>query len=482
MTRRAWVLAAGATAIALAAGVIVALLVLPGPRETSVATPTSSVAPSLPSGTPPAETRDATIAPTTAATATATASAPPPAEIELAMGDVVHALVDDLRVRTEPRSDAEASHALSIGEQAVVVGGPEVADGYQWFEVRQGPGGATGWVASGTHAGAWLARVTNGWLAAAVFTDSSEGRLVAVAPDGSEQRVLAEGTAEASFVTAYPVWSPIGTELLAVRAGTAEERATYRIPAEGGDLQRVGTGVEGAWSPDGSLVATGVDGGIEVVDASGESRLIEIRLERPFSIRWSPDGSALAFAASNPDPQIDEPWRLFTIPVEGGQPTAITGHGYFYTAGWSPDGRWIAYIEFTLSAEPGPSLHIVEPDGDNDVSLTEVESAYEAYADSAWSPDGSGVLALVDGEIVIVNAVDGSKRTVAALPEGHRGYLAAWSPDGRAIAVVSFTIPARNAPPEEQLIVVNTDGTGMQAILDGPRALDWQPVLRRGGE
>jgi dipeptidyl aminopeptidase/acylaminoacyl peptidase len=69
---------------------------------------------------------------------------------------------------------------------------------------------------------------------------------------------------------------------------------------------------------------------------------------------WSPDGRAIAFVSKRgPDPDRTDVWNIWTIePRVGAVPRALTSgdvthnHPDFESRlAWSPDGRWIAYVE-----------------------------------------------------------------------------------------------------------------------------------------
>jgi uncharacterized protein YgiM (DUF1202 family) len=75
-------------------------------------------------------------------------AATPAAEGEFATGDTVVTTVESLRIRSEPSTEGEAINTLPLGAELTIVGGPEEAEDYTWYEVEVTDTGATGWVAS----------------------------------------------------------------------------------------------------------------------------------------------------------------------------------------------------------------------------------------------------------------------------------------------------------------------------------------------
>ncbi|MFI6761603.1 hypothetical protein ACIBF5_20940 [Micromonospora sp. NPDC050417] len=215
-------------------------------------------------------------------------------------------------------------------------------------------------------------------------------------------------TAPVSSAPSGPAVALYGQGSLGTRLGTSQvlvlgvDGRTYRRL----DLaeQRGATGDDGEWhaaaallAPDGARVAVAseqrVDDGLELVDLrTGDVQ--RIPLGRPVAVRllaWTPDGSRLVIA-------------MIDGPLDG--TSSRTGRLAVVDLG---DGR-----VSTVGQEPLTDLYLkvaVSPDGD----LLAV-------------PTGPGRVALVD--------LTGVVRRSLTLPEGY--YLdssAAWSPDGRLLAV-----------------------------------------------
>lgn len=70
------------------------------------------------------------------------------------VGTTIQVMVDTLRVREAPGTDATIVARLARDVTAVVTAGPMEADGYTWFEVETSAG--AGWVADGDGQEAWI--------------------------------------------------------------------------------------------------------------------------------------------------------------------------------------------------------------------------------------------------------------------------------------------------------------------------------------
>ena len=101
------------------------------------------------------------------------------------------------------------------------------------------------------------------------------------------------------------------------------------------------------------------------------------RIEAP---NWSRDGKSLVFTRDG---------RLWSIPAEGGQPTAIDiGSASDCTGshGLSPDGKWLA-MTCTSSGHPGRRVYIIPSVGGTPRTVTENPDSYF----HSWSPDGKTI-------------------------------------------------------------------------------------------
>jgi Tol biopolymer transport system component len=206
------------------------------------------------------------------------------------------------------------------------------------------------------------------------------------------------------------------------------------------------------WSPDGEWIAFG-NGDLFAVRPDGSGRRLVARDAE--SLSWAPDGEQLVFMRAvcierDVCPDVDNPYELFTVAVEGGSPRRITHNtGYDGNPAWSPDGRQIAF-------ETDTGLFTMRPDGTRRRRLT---ARYDSNPD--WSPDGR-LVAFDDFADIYVVAADGGRRRRLTSNPGP-DFQPAWSPDGRLIAYLSNPICAQRGgctAHEPWLIrVMNSDGT-----------------------
>ena len=204
------------------------------------------------------------------------------------------------------------------------------------------------------------------------------------------------------------------------------------------------------------------------------------------------DGSMLAISShSAPDYHS----RVYTVPVQGGQPKQVTPAGPSYLHGWSPDGQYLVYTgqrngqfdiyripmqggsEVQLTNTPGlddgpeytpdgryiyfnsvrsgrMQIWRMALDGSHPEQLT--EDAYNNWFPHI-SPDGSRVIFVtyLVGEVepsdhpaakrvyLRMMPLEGGMPKVVAYLYGGQGTMnvPSWSPDGKKVAFVSNTVP-----------------------------------------
>jgi tricorn protease len=181
--------------------------------------------------------------------------------------------------------------------------------------------------------------------------------------------------------------SPSGARALFAARGDL-----YTVPAEKGEARNL-TRTQGirerdpAWSPDGRWVAYWSDrtGEYELyvrpADGGGEERRVTsdgaAELTWRHAVRWSPDGSKLAFG--------DRQARLRVVEVATGRITTVD-RDRFDDIGdhrWSPDGRWLAYTKAGRSRLPSVWAHDLETGTSHQLTSDDT-----AEAEPVWDPEG----------------------------------------------------------------------------------------------
>lgn len=207
-----------------------------------------------------------------------------------------------------------------------------------------------------------------------------KANLTAETPDSSES---------------HAVWSPDGQSILFIsdRDGNDEY---YLMSRDGWDVRRL-TQSENAnewdatWSPDGRQIAfvSDRDGDPEIymiqVDGSELRRITENPAEDGIPT-WSPDGQSLLFATDR-DGNVEIYWLdLACLAAESGcesQGVNLTQSvGDDSLPAWSPDASRIAFVSTRVDGKE--DIFLMQPDGSNQVNLTETAGAQEWGP--AWAP------------------------------------------------------------------------------------------------
>jgi len=194
----------------------------------------------------------------------------------------------------------------------------------------------------------------------------------------------------------------------------------------------------------------------------------------------SPDGKTVVFmgwdrGASPPTATLG----IWTIPVEGGEPTWLTrtpSEGLWYedrSPCWSPDGRHIAFVRLreVSDSEYLFDIHVMPSTGGEAMRLTTASDSV-APASIAYSPDGEFIAFFSEGTLKLKPVGGGEARAVTAVGDVSRWTDLSWSPDGESIAYTRigsiWVVPADGGEPVEVR-------TGFLTRNSGNVMISWSP-------
>jgi Tol biopolymer transport system component len=121
---------------------------------------------------------------------------------------------------------------------------------------------------------------------------------------------------------------------------------------------------------------------------------------------------------------------------------------------WSPDGTKVAFVR-------DGELHVADADGANDRRLTRKAPGLHWPATApAWSPDGKRIAFSGTRDLFLVDVATGKLKAVTRSAESWRGnYTPAFAPNGRTLAFTRST-NAFNS----DIFLVRVDGTGLRRL------------------
>ena len=263
-----------------------------------------------------------------------------------------------------------------------------------------------------------------------------------------------------------------------------------------------------AVSPDGKTVASGSwDNKIILWEtATGkEIRMLRGSLGPVQSVAFSSDGKTIASGSGEPNMKFDTTVRLWD-PSGGAQLRALKGHeGDVLAVAFSRDGAWLAsgdalgVIRVWKTATwkearsiPGAAKmqvnRLVFGDGatlvasgsDGNVRVLDAESGEEKRSFKGRAPevtrDGSTVAFVVDATVHVAELATGKE--IVALPGGG---VAAFSPDGRRIAVTTKEggIKINGLPSGTEMRAIPATGAGVVALVYAP---DGETIVSVNGD
>ena len=205
-----------------------------------------------------------------------------------------------------------------------------------------------------------------------------------------------------------------------------------------------------AWSPDGSRIALSGSGGLDLIDPDGSNRTTLIERGYVGPTTWSPDSATIAFTGqfAPTDRQA-----VYEIDADGSdlrvlfeQPGSARPSGLR----WSPDGSRIAYLVTAPNPDPDaprrfhwiiPQVWIVDADGSNPSKLFEGGACCVAggWTGLSWSPDGT--------EIAFIARPPGS-----AYGSKDQAWLYVLDPDTGGAQTLAPAVPLFVGPPAWQPI------------------------------
>ena len=141
---------------------------------------------------------------------------------------------------------------------------------------------------------------------------------------------------------------------------------------------------------------------------------------------WSPDGTRISFSGAKPG----DPYRIYMISADGGNPEQLSAGANDLDPSWSKDGKAIMFGVFPAPDKPESAKIMVL---DLETRAQSQVAGSQGICCPRWSPDGRYVAAIsADNQKLLLLDLTTQEWRQLSDKMGTVGYMT-WSPDGKSL-------------------------------------------------